>query len=388
MKKRLAIITTHPIQYNAPFFKELSKSEVIEPKVFYTWGEGVLKDKFDPGFNKVIDWDIPLLEGYKYEFVENISKKPGSHHFTGIDNPKLVSIIKDWNADAILVYGWSFKSHLNAMRAFHGKIPVFFRGDSTLLDDTGGVRSMLKSVFLKYVYKHVDKAFYVGEMNKRYFLKYGLRDEQLVFAPHFIENSRFSDDNKELNGEVALWRAKLGIEDNEVVLLFAGKLEHKKNPLLLINLIEKLKDENIRLIIVGNGPVEEELIKAAAELPVIFIPFQNQAIMPVVYRLCDVFILPSKGPGETWGLALNEAMACGKAVIASDKCGGAANLINKDNGFIFSISDNNYLSVLETFIKSKSKSDWVVMGKSSQSKVQNFNGNVFLKLLESVLLKT
>ncbi len=42
----------------------------------------------------------------------------------------------------------------------------------------------------------------------------------------------------------------------------------------------------------------------------IFLDFQNQQKMPLVYRLCDIFVLPSMGPGETWGLAVNEAMAC------------------------------------------------------------------------------
>ncbi|MGN6533252.1 MAG: glycosyltransferase family 1 protein, partial [Ginsengibacter sp.] len=84
---RLAIITTHPIQYNAPLFSLLAKRNTINIKVFYTWGEKVLQDKFDPGFGKNINWDIPLLEGYDFQFVSNISADPGSHHFGGIDNP-------------------------------------------------------------------------------------------------------------------------------------------------------------------------------------------------------------------------------------------------------------------------------------------------------------
>ncbi|MCB0710584.1 MAG: glycosyltransferase family 1 protein, partial [Chitinophagaceae bacterium] len=69
--KRLAIITTHPIQYNAPLFQLLAQRENIAIKVFYTWGDTVLKEKYDPGFQKNIEWDIPLLEGYDYAFVEN-----------------------------------------------------------------------------------------------------------------------------------------------------------------------------------------------------------------------------------------------------------------------------------------------------------------------------
>ena len=67
-----------------------------------------------------------------------------------------------------------------------------------------------------------------------------------------------------------------------------------------------------------------------------FMPFQNQSVMPAVYRLGDVFVLPSQGPEETWGLAMNEAMASGRAVIASTKVGGACDLIQPGkNGWIF-----------------------------------------------------
>ena len=111
-KKRLAIVTTHPIQYYAPLFKMLHKRGLINIKVFYTWSQSQQGAKYDPGFGKSIEWDIPLLEGYDYTFVNNISSKPGTHHFSGIINPSLNAEIEQWNPNAILIIGWSFKSHL------------------------------------------------------------------------------------------------------------------------------------------------------------------------------------------------------------------------------------------------------------------------------------
>src|SRR5690348_3841680 len=105
----------------------LNEKGQVDIKVFYTWGEGVLQNKFDPGFGKNIKWDIPLLDGYEYKFVENVASDPGSHHFRGINNPTLIKDIKDWEANVILVYGWNFKSHLSCLRYFHNKIPVYFR---------------------------------------------------------------------------------------------------------------------------------------------------------------------------------------------------------------------------------------------------------------------
>ena len=194
--RKLAIITTHPIQYNAPLFSLLSKRNKIGIKVFYTWGDSVLKSKFDPGFGKDISWDIPLLEGYAYEFVKNVSPDPGSHHFGGIDNPNLVARIKEWQPDAVLVYGWSFKSHLKCIRHFKNKIPVYFRGDSTLLNEKNVFKKLTRKIFLGWVYSYVDKALYVGTHNKEYFSKRGLNFSNPMSVKQ-LKNNHFtsSSDN-------------------------------------------------------------------------------------------------------------------------------------------------------------------------------------------------
>src|SRR6185437_9098032 len=121
--KKIAIITTHPIQYNAPFFKLLAESETVRPKIFYTWDESVLQNKYDPDFERSIDWDIPLLEGYEYEFLQNTAREKGSHHYKGIRNPQIIEKINEWKPDAILVYGWKFQSHIKVIRHFKNKIP-------------------------------------------------------------------------------------------------------------------------------------------------------------------------------------------------------------------------------------------------------------------------
>src|SRR5258708_31443071 len=112
---RLAIITTHPIQYYAPVFKLLHERGNISIKVFYTWGESAL-NKYDPGFDKNITWDIPLLDGYPYEWVQNAATDPGSHHFKGIVNPGLTDQVKAWQPNAILFYGWAYQGHLKTIR--------------------------------------------------------------------------------------------------------------------------------------------------------------------------------------------------------------------------------------------------------------------------------
>ena len=322
--------------------------------VFYTWGDNVLSSKYDPGFEQHIQWDIPLMEGYPFKFVGNISKQPGSHHFKGIDNPTLIKQVKDWAPDAILIFGWNFKSHLKAIRYFHNKIPVVFRGDSTLLDEESHLKKMIKKPILKWVYSHVNTALYVGKENKKYFRYAGLSDSQLVFAPHAIDNNRFQFDA----GGSSKFRASLGIPSDAFVFLFAGKLEPKKNPALLIEAFAQLNDQRAHLVIAGSGEFEQHLKSVAqTDSKIHFIPFQNQSQMPALYSACDVFVLPSRGPGETWGLSVNEAMACGRAVLVSNKCGCAADLvINGENGFVFeSENEKDLTEKMKYFLKNRDK---------------------------------
>ena len=368
---KLAIITTHPVQYNAPLFRLLTERKKINIKVFYTWSQTESGVKFDPGFGKTIEWDIPVLDGYAFSFVENISEKPGSHHYKGINNPTLIKEIQEWNADSLLVYGWNFKSNLKAMRFFKNKIPVLFRGDSTLLNEKPGFKKIIRRTVLKYIYSFVDIAMYAGVANKAYFITHGFREKQLVFMPHAIDNKRFAANEENLLAGKAL-KQKLHIPDNALVFLFAGKLDENKNAVLLIDAFNDCNDEESYLLIVGNGSQEENLKnRHKGNKNIAFLDFQNQQQMPALYSASDVFVLPSNS--ETWGLAVNEAMAAGKAIILSDACGASYDLVkNMENGFAF--KKNNKVSLktcLQYFIDHKNEAQ--VMGQNSLLKIKGYS---------------
>jgi glycosyltransferase involved in cell wall biosynthesis len=381
-KKRLAIISSHPIQYNAPMFAQLARSSKLYPKVFYTWNQSQEK-LFDKDFGKEIKWDIPLLDGYEYQFITNVSKNPGPIGYKGIDCPDLIPAIKNWDAEAVLVYGWNYKAHYTAMKYFHGKIPVYFRGDSTLIDETSGLKQMLRRLVLTHVYKKCDGAFYVGQHNKAYFLKHGYTEKSLFFAPHAIDNERFSSNVVNYKQQASEWRSKLGIANEDMVVLFVGKFEPKKNPLLLLEAFRHLNQTGTHLIFVGNGFYEKKMKQITeGQFNIHFLPFQNQQKMPIVYHLADVLALPSQGPGETWGLVVNEAMACGKAILLSDKSGCAPDLVsNHLNGVVFSSGDLEACSAaLKELLKSKEQLE--IMGNESFKLIQEWSFENIVKSLE------
>lgn len=341
--KRLAIVSTHPIQYNAPFFRILASDDEIDLKVFYS--KLASEVRYDTDFGREIEWDVPLLDGYLHESFNGSSR-------TG--RVKLIHSIAHFKPTALLVYGWNFPGHWKIMRHFHGKVPVWFRGDSTLLDPLPIAKRLARKWILTTVYKSIDRAFYVGQANKAYFEWSGLKKQQLCYAPHAVANDYFTSDDDMRNKKARLLRADLGIQDDAVVFLFAGKLEPKKQPVELAHVfLEQVRKLALKahLVIIGTGALENDISELAQSSPWIhWVGFKNQSEMPIWYRVGDVICLPSRGPGETWGLAVNEAMACGCKAIISNRVGCAQDL-GKGNYGNLVVPFNNFAALGEAMIR-------------------------------------
>jgi glycosyltransferase involved in cell wall biosynthesis len=88
---------------------------------------------------------------------------------------------------------------------------------------------------------------------------------------------------------------------------------------------------------VGNGPLEPVMRRAASGMPnIVFVPFQNQSQMPRTYCAADLFVLPSHGGAETWGLSVNEAMCMARPIVVSSHVGCAQDLVHAGrNGLVF-----------------------------------------------------
>ncbi len=375
---KLAIVNTHPIQYHAPLFKLITERKNIDIKVFFTKRqEDVL---FDKDFGKEIKWDIPLLDGYQYEFIEDVKRK---NIFT---KHNLINQIEKWKPDAIWVFGWNFKGHFSIMRYFKGKIPVYFRGDSHLLDESESFsfKKTIRRIVLKWVYKYIDKAFYVGTNNKKYFIKHGLQEEQLVFAPHAIDNARFSFEYSK--DDLDTIRSDNNLKEDDLIFGFVGKLEKVKNLEILIRAFNQIKNKHAKLILVGTGHLLQDLQLMAKDNPNIkFVGFQNQKNIPIFYQLFDVFILSSKS--ETWGLAINEAMAGSCVILASDKVGSAIDLVNVGkNGYVFKYDKKEDIIKKINLIIKKDNVSIQKMKDESKKIISNFDFNNIAKAIEKEMI--
>jgi len=338
---RLALVVSHPIQYAVPLYRRLARRSDVALKVFFTWHAGAAA-VHDRGFARPVAWDIPLTEGYDFELVPNTARDPGTHRFCGLRNPELLARVTAWQPDVVQITGWAWLSHLNLLRALNrlGICTLFF-GDSHLLDgNTMGSRWWLKAAVLRRVYSWPSGILFAGSANRAYFERFGVAAEKLLPCPHTIDVGRFAAPEADFGEQAARWRAQLQIGADRKVLLYAGKFEAKKRPLELMRAVARLPDPAVVLVLAGGGPLQAEIDTLAAAQPARFrvLPFQNQSRMPIVYRLGDAFVLPSSH-GESWGLAVNEALACGTPVIVSDRVGGAADVVDPTCGFVFTWND-------------------------------------------------
>ncbi|HEX3655055.1 MAG TPA: glycosyltransferase family 4 protein [Pirellulales bacterium] len=300
----------------------------MEIRVFFTCHDG-REAVWDSGFQQPVAWDLPLREGYPFEAVTNTARHPGTHHFWGVQNPDLLQRVLDWRPDAVHVSGYAFASHLRLLRAlYHRGVPVLFRGDSHLLSPTPVWKRLAKTMLLRQIFRYPSVFLDVGLHNRQYYQRYGVDSSRLFHCPHSIDVERFRASTERFESEARRWRGELGIGADDLVVLFVGKFEAKKQPVELMRALAQWPDPALVCVLVGDGELRPQVMELAARYPARFrvISFQNQATMPVVYRLGDLLVLPSIR-WETWGLAVNEAFACNRPALVSDQVGCAPELI-------------------------------------------------------------
>lgn len=322
---RLAVVTSHPVQYYAPLFRELQRR--LELTVFYGHQAGPA-DQAQAGFGVGFYWDNDLMSGYRSSFLENRAKQPGLGHFAGIDTPDIAEHLKLGKFDAVLLIGWHKKCLLQALYAAkHLKLPVMVRGDSHLETPRSLGKKLLKQLTYPVFLRQFDAALVVGQRNRDYWRHYKYPEKRMFASPHCVDNDWFAQ--RATAAARRDFRSQHGIAAEVPVALFAGKLVEFKHPQHLIEAAAQVRANGsaLEIVIAGDGPLRSLIEARAAELdvPIHQLGFCNQSKMPAVYAAADMLVLPSNGL-ETWGLVANEALACGRSVIVSTSVGCAPDL--------------------------------------------------------------
>lgn len=392
MPYKLGILLTHPVQYYSPWFIHLA--DIFDLEVFYACRQSP-KGQSEAGFGVEFEWDINLLEGYKYRWLENVSKNPGTNSFFGCDTPGLYKIIQKEKFDAFMIIGWNYKSALQAVIACKKNgIPVFMRGDSHLKSNRSLLKKTVKYLPYRILLPRVNH-LYVGKLNREYLVHYGVPDKKLFFVPHCVDNDYFYNKSRQCirMGKNLELRNKFNIPEEAVTILFVGKLIDKKRPYDLIeaygSIVKKHPGINIHILIVGDGPLKSKMEERSRNIndKIHFAGFINQSELPCYYSASDLIILPSEG--ETWGLVVNEAMSCGLPAMVSDRVGCAPDLIDsKKTGFIFEKGNtdslkNSILDFYHTIQKNESMYKENIRQKISEFSITKSSHNL-LNAIETV----
>jgi len=355
---KIAFLSTHPIQYQAPLYQVLAEHNGIDLTVYFCYKPTPIEQ--GAGFGVAFEWDVDLLSGYHHVFLNNVSLHP-ARGFLGYDTPEIEDIIHRECYDWFIVQGWNNKSYRQAFRACRRtgtKLGV--RSDSNIsggyIGVTQGIKEIVKRLIYPYFIRRFDLCLPYGSLSAEYFRRFGAK--RIVISPHFVNNDLFSR-------SAAIWtprrddiRRHWNIPADAVCFLFCGKFQQKKHPLEILKALRHtltsimavnpvdMHPPPIHLLMVGDGELRrtcEQYVRTHS-LPVTFAGFLNQGEIAKSYVAGDCLVLASDAY-ETWGLVVNEAMACGLPAIVSNACGCAPDLLIEGmTGYTFPYGDIDALA--------------------------------------------
>jgi glycosyltransferase involved in cell wall biosynthesis len=320
MSMRLVILTEIISPYRIPLFNALARRPEVDLHVIFM-------AETDPHLRQ---WQVYKEEiQFSFQVLPSWRKRMGKYNM--LLNRGVGSALGAARPDAVLCGGYSYVASWQALRWSQSRgIPFLLWSESNSQDLRRGFALV---EFLKKRFLRKCQAFVVpGWSARQYLLAQGIKDSDIFTAPNAVDNDFFSERAAAVRAHAAATRVRLGLPNR--YFLFTGRLVKEKGVFDLLSAYDRLDSsirEEVGLVFVGDGSCRKQLEdRAAAVAPGIvkFAGFVQRDELAEYYGLADVMILPTYS--DTWGLVINEALACGLAVIVSRAAGAAADLV-KDN---------------------------------------------------------
>jgi glycosyltransferase involved in cell wall biosynthesis len=325
-RPRLGVLASHPIQYQAPLYRELTRHGVVDLEVAFLSTRGVQPHP-DPDFGVVVEWDVDLLGGYRSVVL-------GRRPLTS--KAAWLAAAARWlrGQDIVVLHGHADPDVLLTVAMCRIlRVPYLLRGDAQPAPSTYGWRRSVRHLVAGTVIRGATGALPIGQRNAAFYDRYGRIPHYT--APYSVDNDRFGAESRAVRSSRAERLASLGLDSRQPTVIFSGKLIEQKRPLDVVRAVEQA-ERRLNLVMLGDGPLRAEISRYEPHLPVRCLGFVNQADLPGWYACGDVLALPSAR--EPWGLVVNEAMACGLVPVVSDAVGCAEDLV-RGVGEIFPAGD-------------------------------------------------
>lgn len=225
------------------------------------------------------------------------------------------------------------------------------------------------NLFGWFIFSVPNKIQIYGNSMIEYAKKVGVKGKKIIVLPTGIDLKKF-EKGKNI-------RKELGIGDKEFVLVYAGLIIPRKGIDIMLGVVKRLNDKNVRLLLIGEGPKKKKYIQMAKRLGIIeqvkFFGWRKD--IPSVLKSSDTLILPSRGEGLP-GIVM-EAMACGLPVVTSDIPCISDLVEDGKTGFLCKINDVDCFAKRILELKQNSKKRDLI-GNFGKSKIKKFEWGLLL----------
>ncbi|MHB8159791.1 MAG: glycosyltransferase family 4 protein [Thermoleophilia bacterium] len=314
------------------------QSEQLELKVYYTAPGEKAVTGIDPELGIRPQWGEMATAGYEYD--TRTTGMLGALRF-------LRAIVAD-HPDLVIISGYVPLLHvLVALYAWSRRVPVGLRSDTTLQHSKtarASIKGLLKRFILRVLFKVYSTAHPVGTLARENLLHYGVFHERMFAFPYAVNNEWFCAESSAYHVRRSELRREMGIAENAFVVLGILKFHEREDPVTLVLGFAELlarRHDSCHLLLVGDGPLRGEIeavIHGKGILHVTLPGYAPYRDLPKYYAVADVFVHP--GVGESWGVSVNESMACGVPVVLSDRIGSHVDLVREgETGFVFQAKD-------------------------------------------------
>ena len=320
MSRRVVIITEIIAPYRIPVFNALARLQDIDLHVIFL-------AENDPTQRQWLVYRDEIH--FSYEVLPSWRKRVGKHCV--LLNWGVQGALHRASPDFIVCGGYNYAASWKAMAwARQHQVPFFLWVESTTRDSRNR-HPIIESMKIKFL-RGCDGFVAAGKASREYLRTYGIRESSIFTAPNAVDTELFKREAELVRGNETLHRKDLHLPAR--FFLFAGRLIHEKGIFDLLQAYGSLGAdlrEQVGLVFVGDGPARAALQDLAAAIcpgSIHFAGFAQRQQLAAYYALADALVFPTHS--DTWGLVVNEAMACGLPVIASDVAGCVVDLI-EDN---------------------------------------------------------